>query len=211
MNLSEYGRIVYEEWEKSFIIRKELFCEAFIIMPNHIHAILRIENKKNDISDSHDRVVETHGCASDDQISNNIDVETHGCASDDQTNNNNIDVETHGCVSDDQTNNNNIDVETHDLNVETHGRASLRVVMVEKDGKISGIPYREPKSISSFVGCFKSAVTIRINLLKQTKGFSVWQTRFHDHVIRDNEEYRRIANYIDSNVEHWEDDMFYIP
>jgi putative transposase len=41
--LSDIGRIVEEEWSISFDIRKELFCEAFVIMPNHLHAILRIE------------------------------------------------------------------------------------------------------------------------------------------------------------------------
>jgi len=43
MYLSAYGQIAVEEWNKSFEIRTELFCDAFVIMPNHIHAILRIE------------------------------------------------------------------------------------------------------------------------------------------------------------------------
>jgi putative transposase len=41
MHLSAYGQIVAEEWNKSFEIRTGLFCDAFVIMPNHIHAILR--------------------------------------------------------------------------------------------------------------------------------------------------------------------------
>ena len=36
MTLSEYGKIVATEWNKSFEIRKELFCDAFVIMPNHL-------------------------------------------------------------------------------------------------------------------------------------------------------------------------------
>jgi hypothetical protein len=42
--LSDIGSLVQLEWEKSFVIRAELFCDYFVIMPNHIHAILRIEN-----------------------------------------------------------------------------------------------------------------------------------------------------------------------
>ena len=57
MILNEYGKIVQEEWEKSFEIRKELFCDAFIIMPNHIHGIVILE--KDDILH-----VKTHGRAS---------------------------------------------------------------------------------------------------------------------------------------------------
>ena len=36
MILNEYGKIVQEEWEKSFEIRKELFCDAFILSLIHI-------------------------------------------------------------------------------------------------------------------------------------------------------------------------------
>ena len=44
MALSDIGSLVQLEWEKSFVIRAELFCDYFVIMPNHIHAILHIEN-----------------------------------------------------------------------------------------------------------------------------------------------------------------------
>ena len=37
MVLSDYGKIVEEEWIKSFEIRNELFLDEFIVMPNHIH------------------------------------------------------------------------------------------------------------------------------------------------------------------------------
>jgi len=167
MYLSECGQIVAEEWNKSFDIRSELFCDAFVIMPNHIHAILRIENPA-------------------------IIVETHSRASDDDTND--PYVETHGRESD----NANPD------DIETHSRASVRGV---RNG--NGVAYREPKSISSFVAGFKSAVTARINTLRHTQGTAVWQTRFHDHVIRDYEECRRIGAYIDGNIENWEDDRYY--
>ncbi|MFY8109602.1 MAG: transposase, partial [Bacteroidia bacterium] len=48
MHLSPIGEIVFEEWNKSFEIRTELFCDIFVIMPNHIHAILRIEKSRTD-------------------------------------------------------------------------------------------------------------------------------------------------------------------
>ena len=59
MILSEIGKIAWREWNKSFGIRSELFCDAVVIMPNHIHAIVRIENLNLD-----DIAVETHGRAS---------------------------------------------------------------------------------------------------------------------------------------------------
>jgi hypothetical protein len=33
-----------------------------------------------------------------------------------------------------------------------------------------------------------------------------WQTRFHDRVIRNHNEYKRIMHYINTNIENWQDD-----
>jgi REP element-mobilizing transposase RayT len=130
MILSPIGQIVLREWNKSFEIRMELFCDAYVIMPNHLHAILRIENN----------IVDT---------------------------------------------------------VETHGRASVP-------------PYRSPKSISSFVAGFKSSATKHINQYREMPGSRVWQSRFHDHIIRNNAEYQRIRVYIENNPKNWQQDKFHI-
>ncbi len=53
MILSDYGKIIENEWYKSFKIRNELFLNEFIIMPNHLHAIVVIynngERNENDV------------------------------------------------------------------------------------------------------------------------------------------------------------------
>jgi len=38
-----------------------------------------------------------------------------------------------------------------------------------------------------------------------------WQTRFHDHIIRNNDEMNGIAKYIENNVANWKEDEFYTP
>jgi len=40
-------------------------------------------------------------------------------------------------------------------------------------------------------------------------GKSLWQRSFHDHIIRDKEDYNKIWEYIDTNVLKWELDCFY--
>jgi putative transposase len=45
MILSDFGNIVETEWFKSFDIRKELFLDEFIMMPNHLHTIVEINNR----------------------------------------------------------------------------------------------------------------------------------------------------------------------
>ena len=55
--------------------------------------------------------------------------------------------------------------------------------------KISGArnaPLRqEPNSISSFVAGFKSAVTKRINLLRENRDIPIWQRNYYESIIRD--------------------------
>lgn len=40
ISLSDYGKIVSEEWLKSADIRKEIILDEFVIMPNHFHGII---------------------------------------------------------------------------------------------------------------------------------------------------------------------------
>ena len=44
MNLNDFGKIATDEWFKSFEIRIELSFGAFILMPNHLHAIIGLES-----------------------------------------------------------------------------------------------------------------------------------------------------------------------
>jgi len=47
---------------------------------------------------------------------------------------------------------------------------------------------------------FKSAVTMQVRQLQIP---FEWQTRYHDRVIRDDEEFRKIAAYIEQNPLNW--------
>jgi len=137
MILSDFGKIVDNEWNKSFDMRDELLLDVYIIMPNHIHAIVV-------------------------------------------------------------------------LNVEMHGRASLQ------SPKPSFI--RQPKSISSFIGGFKSAANSKIddyidkhnlNIPKYNRKNHFFQPNYHDHIIRDEQSYENISNYIINNVVNWEKDELF--
>ena len=44
MQLNKYGVIVEGEWRRSEQIRKEIKLDEFIVMPNHLHGIIFIEN-----------------------------------------------------------------------------------------------------------------------------------------------------------------------
>ena len=44
MVLNKIGEIVANEWQKTEIIRKNVFLDEWIVMPNHMHGILIIDN-----------------------------------------------------------------------------------------------------------------------------------------------------------------------
>ena len=66
----------------------------------------------------------------------------------------------------------------------------------------SGTPSPTNSVISRFVSTFKRFCN---------KEFSknIWQRSFHDHIIRDREDYNKISEYIDTNPLKWELDCFY--
>jgi REP element-mobilizing transposase RayT len=160
MILSDFGKIVETEWLKSFQIRNELILHEFVIMPNHLHAIVEI--------------------------------------------------------------NNGIIVIGGDT-VDTHGRVYLPftpVLPINPDYLIDNEllcikrnhPIRLPKSISSFIAGFKSAVNTNIDdyidkhklsIPKYNRKNHFFQPNYHDNIIRDNNEYQRIQNYILNNPKNW--------
>ena len=58
---SNFGSIARKQWEKSFAIRKELKCHAFVLMPNHLHAIVELVIPQDDGGRRGDLGVNTHG------------------------------------------------------------------------------------------------------------------------------------------------------
>lgn len=140
MKLSNFGKIVDQEWQKSFEIRDELFCDEYIIMPDHMHAIVVLNN------------------------------DSGNSAAD----------------------------------------------MVQKHGRASQPPpppfYRLPKSISSFLAGFKSAVNSKIddyiddnklNIAKYNRKNHFFQPNYHDSIIHDNQSFQRVKNYIIANPKNW--------
>lgn len=60
--------------------------------------------------------------------------------------------------------------------------------------------------LSVAIGGIKSATTVYAR--RNNINFA-WQTRFHDHIIRNREEANRIADYIENNPQRWYNDCFY--
>ena len=59
--------------------------------------------------------------------------------------------------------------------------------------------------LSVVIGGVKSAVT---KFARNNKIDFAWQSRFHDHIIGNQDEMNTIANYIENNPELWDSDCF---
>jgi putative transposase len=90
-----------------------------------------------------------------------------------------------------------------------HGIIELKVIQDTSSGKKTNLnPIAPPasKSISSIVRGYKIGVTkwFRSN----TDIHTVWQSGFHDHIIRTEQSYQIIAEYITHNPEKWAKDVY---
>lgn len=143
MVLNDFGKILYDEFFKSFDIRKELYLGEFVIMPNHWHAIIILDRAY--------------------------------------------------CYN------------LFNANVPSENQSDYFSTI------------RKSKSISSFVSSLKSSVITQIDNFIDIKHLRIdkfnklnplWQSNYYDHIIRTEEEYQMISNYIKTNPEKWGDDMF---
>ncbi len=163
MILSDFGKIIETEWLKSFKIRDELFCDEYIIMPNHLHAIVVLEKPILDSDDFVDGFVDGFG------------------------------------------------------NGFGNGRYARPCVSTANQSNPQKQPklIREPKSISSFIGGYKSVINSKIddyidenklNIPKYNRNNHFFQPNYHDRIIRNTGEYERIKNYIINNPLNWNND-----
>jgi putative transposase len=97
-------------------------------------------------------------------------------------------------------------------NVETLHATSLRATepnqkneSIPKMQKMSGISPKS-NSVSAIIRSYKSAVTKHARHLKSE---FKWQTRFYDRIIRNEEAYQRVSQYIENNPAKWEQDKFF--
>lgn len=73
----------------------------------------------------------------------------------------------------------------------------LILIIEGNDGRIISAP-----TVSTIIGQTKRYVSKQI-------GHPIWQKSFHDHIIRSEQDYLRIWQYIDQNPLTWESDCFY--
>ena len=206
---SDFGKIVNDAWLQSFVIRNELYLDEYIVMPNHLHAIVVLHN-----TGVVGNVDELGGIGNINGLGvvGNVD----GLGVDDDADGSRV-VETHGRASLHSTGHPSEHSTGHPSEHSTD-RAS-----VHHHHSTTGHPskqsnfVRKPKSISSFIAGFKSAINTKIDDYIDTMGLDIpkynrhnhfFQPNYYDRIIRNEAEYQRIKNYIINNPIKWGDDTF---
>jgi putative transposase len=154
MIINQYGQIVDRTWHELTNHYPNINLDAYIIMPNHFHGIVLIED---------DTTIKNASPASDMQGISTINEQRKTLENPDtfRENGNRI-------VDEMRTN-------SHDL--------------------------------SEIIRAFKSFSAKKINILRGSQGFPVWQRSFYDRVIRDENEYQKIYDYIQTNPQNWLEDQ----
>ena len=163
MHLSPAGETAARFWHEIPNHFPHVRLDAFVVMPDHIHGILVIDDTA---------IVETLHATSDNNTKNISDIS-----------------------------NQLYDISGSETLHATSLRDNTANIMHPKNEQMSMI---SPKSgsLSQIIRSYKSAVSKQIHLFNPA---FAWQTRFYDRVIRDWDEFRRIAGYVETNPEKWEE------
>lgn len=95
------------------------------------------------------------------------------------------------------------------LNIKDSCRGASTCALTDAGSRAHiGAPLRrESNSLGSIIAGFKSAVTKKINELRQTPRMPIWQRNYYEHIIRDEESLQKMREYIFNNPAQWEMDQ----
>ena len=91
-------------------------------------------------------------------------------------------------------------------------------IMESQKGQPQGIALTDTptnKTIGDMVGAFQSIVTVEYIRGVKNMGWKpfdgkLWQRNYYEHIIRDEQSYQRISEYIINNPSKWKDDKFFM-
>ena len=84
-----------------------------------------------------------------------------------------------------------------------------KVVSVDQGASLAPLRenvLRKPRSLSTFVSGFKSAVTRQIRKISTGDNTPVWQKNYYESIIRNEKQLNNIRQYIIDNPCKWDDD-----
>ena len=178
---TEIGMIACSEWYKAIQIRSDMNLELgeFVVMPNHIHGIIMIG--KNEFNSNGGRGGDGGRDAMHRVCTAANDSAANAVANDSAAN----------AAANDSA-----------ANAAANDSAANAAAANAAIGKFAP----QSKNLASIMRGYKSAVTTYAR--KNNITFD-WHPRFHDHIIRTDDAYQKISNYIIHNPAKWLADKFH--
>jgi putative transposase len=214
MILNKFGNVVEEEWIQTKEIRKYVDLEYFVIMPNHLHGIIIIEQsieKNNFKSPSHTtkNVGATRRIESKDLYGRGeLNSPTGDESGRIQYAPTKINFQSPSHTTE------NVGATHRIQQTELQGRGELNSPTKDESGRIQYAPTKiNLKSPSHTLGAivrgFKSSVTKRLRELSSNSDLKIWQRNYYEHIIRNEIDLQNIRKYITLNPLKWEIDEYY--
>ena len=199
MILNEFGQIAYNEWVKLTERFTNFELDVFQIMPNHMHGIIALSDSVRAGFTPAQNITITPAHIGDDAQNDGDARIDDDAQNDDNTQN-----------DDPQT----ITPAQDGANVQNDAN-------IIQGAGASPAPTRNA-SVSDIVGAYKSLVANGcLDIWKLAwvgAGFTpaqiptmgkLWQRDFYEHIIRNEQSYETISNYIINNPAKWNEDKFY--
>ncbi len=175
MILNEIGQIAHNEWMKTPEIRNNVELGEFIVMPDHFHGIIKILRR----GELHSPSFDTNEM--DNSINNSNEMDNSLKKSNEM---------------------NSLLNNSNELNFSLNNSSELH--SDELLGEFNS-PLRSPsQTIGAIIRGYKSSVTKQLNNLGLSNmNEPLWQRNYYEHIIRDEEDYQRITQYIKNNPAKW--------
>ena len=182
MRLSPTGRIIEVEWQRLGYHFPHIRLDAFVVMPNHLHGIIIVNDLVGATRHAQDGVRE-----GDDRMQDQTRVGGDGSPSGGATRQ----VQEVAREGDDPV--------QYQARVGIDGSPLRRM---RSNGPPAG-------SLGAMIGQFKSRATKRIWARLEKDRTPVWQRNYYEHIIRDEADLRRIREYIQNNAARWDQDQLH--
>jgi putative transposase len=175
MMVNEAGMIVHGVW-KGLAKQYPVVLDEFIVMPNHVHGIIALQNTPPTTTNS---LINVGVGLALSQKSMPLDGKP-------ETNSR-------------PTQNESIANDATRVGLEYPGNYP----QTSSPPKDSKRPTPTNSGLSDVIRFFKSLSAKRINILHKTPARAVWHNGFYDRIIRDEEELNAVRSYIQTNPHRW--------
>ncbi|MBP5455780.1 MAG: DUF740 domain-containing protein [Paludibacteraceae bacterium] len=217
MQLSSLGEILKQEIENTEKIRGgDVSIPLYVIMPNHVHLIVIVcRDAPREYVDATRASVDAPRASVDaprasvDAPRASVDAprasDNAPCTSDISCTSGALNASDTLHASDAQMDMGG-GVNTHG-DVDARGGVDARGDVDARGASLRGTGFGpQSKTLGSVIRGIKSAVT---HFANENNIPFAWQSRYHDHIVRNQNEMNRIAEYIENNPIRWEIDCFY--